>query len=226
MVSIPAPGLILSSDGRHFLVVEGLTVGRGPDNGLLLEDSSVSTHHAVFHQVGGRWTVKDLNSTNGTKLNGSRIQGTTPLSEGDLLKFGAVELRFEEIAGFAAPQPERMIAAPPPLPAPQLPPALPIPPPLPMQIMAPPPLPARRPVVKSKSHAGLWIVLGAGVVLLMLLLGAWFLRDRLMPTKDMQGFLSFREQGGKDPREALTGTVIPIGVKAKPITFTLTKQRS
>ena len=71
MVSTPAPCLLLCSDGRRFPLVEGLTVGRALDNGMLLEDASVSTHHAVFHKVSERWMVKDLNSTNGTKLNGT-----------------------------------------------------------------------------------------------------------------------------------------------------------
>lgn len=212
MVPTPAPCLVLCSDGRRFPLVDGLTVGRGPDNGMLLEDSSVSTHHAVIHKVGERWMVKDLNSTNGTKLNGTRIQGTAPLSDGDFLKFGAVELRVE---GLAAAQPPLAAAFPPPLPAPVRPPALPVsiqlPPPIPSPLTPPmpprPPLPAQRPRVKTKSHLGLWIALGACI--LILLSGAWFLRESFMPGARMKGLLAFREQAGRDPRAAFAEVRAP-----------------
>lgn len=206
MVPAPAPSLVLVADGRRFLLVEGLAVGRAPDNGMYLEDASVSTHHAVFHKVGERWLVKDLNSTNGTKLNGARIQGPMPLTEGDSLKFGAVELRVE---GLALPQPLGMAAFPPPLPVPMLPPALPVssqtPPPLPM--LPPPPPQARRPVVKEKSHLGIWLVLAASI--LLLLSGAWLLRDRFLPDSAMKGMLAFRENAGQDPRTAFAEVTAP-----------------
>ncbi len=214
MVSAFVPFLVLPLDGRRFPLVEGLTAGRGPDNGVLLVDASVSTHHAVFHKVGEGWMVKDLNSTNGTWINGIRIQGKAPLAEGDSLRFGVVELRLE---GIGTPLPSGMVAAPPPLPAPPLQPSLPPPLPLPRQLpppplprpmaAAPPPLPAPRPRPESKSHVGLWIGLTACV--LLLLSGAWFLWDRLLPGGGMQDFLAFREDAGKTPREAFAKALAP-----------------
>lgn len=206
------PCLFLPSDGRRFTLSEGLTAGRGPDNRVLLEDASVSTHHAVFHKIDERWTVKDLNSTNGTWLNGARIQGMATLTEGDSLKFGTLELRIE---GLAASLPAGGMAMPPPLPALALPPPLPPapqprfspPPPLPSPMAAPPPLPVRRPVAGKKSHAGLWITMCACVALLFA--GAWFLWGGRGSGGGMRGVLAFREDAGKAPREAFAGALAP-----------------
>ncbi|MBL0209475.1 MAG: FHA domain-containing protein [Holophagaceae bacterium] len=213
MAAALVPCLVLPADGRRFTLSEGLTVGRAQDNGIFIEDSSVSTHHAVFHKVDERWTVKDLNSTNGTWLNGVRIQGMATLSEGDSLKLGAIQLKIE---GLAPPRPEARAAMPPPLPATVLPPPLPpvqppqrpfSPPPLPSPVAAPPPLPVRRPVAGGKSHTGLWITLGAGVVLL--LGGAWFLWSGLIQGGNLRGVLAFRENAGKNPREAFAEAMAP-----------------
>jgi len=73
----------------HELVEQTFTVGRLPDNDLELSDISVSSHHAVLTLDGGDYTLKDLGSTNGTKVNGER--GTDwKLSDGDSIHFGKV----------------------------------------------------------------------------------------------------------------------------------------
>jgi hypothetical protein len=76
------------------LIEERVTVGRALDNLLRLEDGTVSHHHAVFIQDAGDYKLRDLNSTNGTRVNGMRIV-ETKLNNGDQVRMGAVEMRFE-----------------------------------------------------------------------------------------------------------------------------------
>jgi hypothetical protein len=72
-----------------------LTVGRAEDNDLVLADSEVSRHHARFERDGAGWLVFDLESTNGTWVNGENIQKSA-IAEGDDLAFGRV--RFTILA--------------------------------------------------------------------------------------------------------------------------------
>jgi pSer/pThr/pTyr-binding forkhead associated (FHA) protein len=72
------------------------TVGRSDDNVVVLDgDDYASGRHArVESGLDGTWVI-DLGSTNGTYVNGERIEGRTRLHEGDLLQVGDTELRFE-----------------------------------------------------------------------------------------------------------------------------------
>ena len=70
-------------------------VGRHGTNAVVLEDGSVSGEHAEIALRRGRWWVRDLESTNGTLINGARIDGPTPLGPGDLVQFGRVSGRFD-----------------------------------------------------------------------------------------------------------------------------------
>jgi len=76
---------------------ERLTVGRAMDNIIRLEDGTVSHHHAMFLIEGGDYKLRDLNSTNGTRVNGMRIV-ETKLHNGDQVRLGSVEMRFESDA--------------------------------------------------------------------------------------------------------------------------------
>ncbi|MDH3591639.1 MAG: FHA domain-containing protein, partial [Planctomycetota bacterium] len=83
---------------EHELVLEGpLSVGRSPAAGLTLETAGVSREHALFKQTSdGRWAVKDLDSTNGTLVNGQAIK-VTRLSHGDQIQFGKdVTVTFDD----------------------------------------------------------------------------------------------------------------------------------
>jgi pSer/pThr/pTyr-binding forkhead associated (FHA) protein len=73
-----------------------LTIGRAGDNTIpLTGDDFASAHHARI-EAGrdGVWIV-DLNSTNGTFVNGARLDGRRKLREGDVVQVGETELRFE-----------------------------------------------------------------------------------------------------------------------------------
>jgi pSer/pThr/pTyr-binding forkhead associated (FHA) protein len=59
-----------------------------------LEDGTVSHHHAMFLIEAGDYKLRDLNSTNGTRVNGMRIV-EAKLNNGDQVRLGSVEMRFE-----------------------------------------------------------------------------------------------------------------------------------
>ena len=87
--------LVRSSDSgedRHRTAIssEVLTVGRRPSNQLCLTDPTVSGKHADLRITDGELILTDLESTNGTLVNGDRIQGSVRLQGGDIVHFGQV----------------------------------------------------------------------------------------------------------------------------------------
>jgi len=90
--------LVLLSEGltgRTFeLKAEKTTVGRVPDNTFEIPEASVSSHHAEIHLRGNEVFIKDLNSTNGTFVNGEKVSEVV-LKPGQILRLGMVEMRLE-----------------------------------------------------------------------------------------------------------------------------------
>ena len=74
------------------------TVGRDPSNDIVLTDRSVSGHHAVIRRYDSEWVLADLESRNGTLVNGAVVSGEMGISGGDIVQFGAVraQLAFDE----------------------------------------------------------------------------------------------------------------------------------
>jgi pSer/pThr/pTyr-binding forkhead associated (FHA) protein len=72
-------------------------IGRADYNDLMLPDDSVSTVHAKLQRREGIWMIVDLNSTNGTFVDGERVPGEAPLAPGSLLRFGEVRAFFEPV---------------------------------------------------------------------------------------------------------------------------------
>lgn len=70
------------------------TIGRTDDNFILLSDSSISRHHARIFREGERYTLMDLGSSNGTRLNGKAVAIPQVLSPQDRVHFGNVEFVF------------------------------------------------------------------------------------------------------------------------------------
>ncbi len=104
--------LTINIPGQPSLTVklerERHTLGRAPDNDILIDTPVVSRHHAVFERSGEGWTCTDLGSRNGTRLDGNRIQ-KIPLQEGMHLTLGkdprqAVTLTFQLTAQAGAAQ--------------------------------------------------------------------------------------------------------------------------
>lgn len=70
------------------------TIGRDPTNRIILSDEKCSRRHCDVYCDGGQWRIRDLNSRNGTRINGERVSGVIPMSEGDAIRIGGAELLF------------------------------------------------------------------------------------------------------------------------------------
>ena len=89
----------------HDLVEETYTIGGAPENSIQLDEPSVSGRHAELVLAAENCHLKDLDSTNGTLVNGQPVT-EVQLRAGDRIRFGKVEACFEcEIAGSAQPLP-------------------------------------------------------------------------------------------------------------------------
>jgi len=160
-----------------------VNIGRADYNDLVLPDESVSTSHAKLQRREGVWVLVDLDSTNGTFIDGDQIKGDAPLAPGATVRFGDISLVFEPTDDAAAVGKgggtrvmEQMIMSPPPTrPAP----AVPAPAPAPARKAAtakPPTKPApakpkagaKAPVVQEKKGKGCG---GSAAVLLLGVIG-------------------------------------------------------
>jgi len=79
--------------GEYMLDKEVLTIGRKEDNDICIENLAVSGHHAKLLTIFDDSFLEDLNSTNGTYVNGKPI-GKHPLKHGDVIIIGKHELRY------------------------------------------------------------------------------------------------------------------------------------
>jgi hypothetical protein len=86
-------------DKRYEITAVASTIGRSPQNEIVINDPEMSRRHAQIVQKGEGFTVEDLGSTNGTFVNGQRCMGSTPLHHGDRIEFGdTVSLIFYQTA--------------------------------------------------------------------------------------------------------------------------------
>jgi hypothetical protein len=90
------PKALLVVSGRRLLVPpRGGAIGRSRDCDIVLEDSSISRRHAELRPEGASWTIEDLGSTNGVRVNGLTVHGAHQLRSGDRIEVGSTEILFE-----------------------------------------------------------------------------------------------------------------------------------
>ncbi len=65
-----------------------ITMGRKSDNIVVLDDKYVSSHHVKIYKRNNEYVIEDLDSTNGTKVNETRIENRVTLRTGDVIKVG------------------------------------------------------------------------------------------------------------------------------------------
>jgi pSer/pThr/pTyr-binding forkhead associated (FHA) protein len=132
---------------RLFVRTPVVNIGRADYNDFVLPDESVSTTHAKLQRREGVFVLVDLDSTNGTFVDGERVKGEAPLAPGATVRFGDVTLVFEptdDAVGVAKGGGTRMIDAMKPAPTPHsIAPAAP----------ASPAAPARSPAAPTKPKA-------------------------------------------------------------------------
>jgi hypothetical protein len=81
--------------GERFDLFGGLSIGRGAEADLRIEDRFASGIHCRIYSRGPTYYVEDMGSTNGTFLNGGQLRGETALSDLGEIRIGGTEFRFE-----------------------------------------------------------------------------------------------------------------------------------
>ena len=91
------PKLILKFDDRDLsecaVGTHPITIGRLPDNNLVIDNPAVSGRHARVYREGNHYVLEDLKSTNGTFVNERKV-ARTHLSAGDTIKLGETAMQF------------------------------------------------------------------------------------------------------------------------------------
>jgi pSer/pThr/pTyr-binding forkhead associated (FHA) protein len=82
----PTPSIVVKAAGQTQVFSTDFTAGR--QGSLVVSDDHASNHHARFQFAHGMWYVEDLNSTNGTWLNGRRMFSAQRLKKGDKIRIG------------------------------------------------------------------------------------------------------------------------------------------
>jgi HD-GYP domain-containing protein (c-di-GMP phosphodiesterase class II) len=93
--------------GKSFAVTGTLTIGRGPENALSLDDLQISRKHAIIQQSPSGTVIRDLNSGNGTFIGDRRILEYR-LADGDVIRMGSLQLRFD--CNTADDEPEQLLS--------------------------------------------------------------------------------------------------------------------
>lgn len=86
---------VVSAGKRLPVGATGAVIGRSRECDVVLEDADVSRRHAEIRPAGTGWTVADLGSTNGVRVNGRAADGAVALASGDRLELGTVVVSFE-----------------------------------------------------------------------------------------------------------------------------------
>jgi hypothetical protein len=94
----PAKRLVITSGPKAGLEIdlpaEQLTIGRSNESGLVIRDDYTSTHHARLMLWNDSWVVQDLDSTNGTYLDGVRVSVPTPVPMNATVKIGTTSFEL------------------------------------------------------------------------------------------------------------------------------------
>jgi hypothetical protein len=89
-------GALVMSDGRRIELSDHVvSIGRLPECDIALVDSNVSRKHAEVKRHGNDFVIVDLGSTNGTKVNGTWVNGERRLHDGDQINIAATTITFE-----------------------------------------------------------------------------------------------------------------------------------
>jgi hypothetical protein len=90
-----ATAVLLLGTKRMIVGSGGATLGRSRQSDIVVDDPNVSRTHAELRPRGGSWVLTDLGSTNGSSVNGRRIDAPTVVKPGDEIELGTAAMRFE-----------------------------------------------------------------------------------------------------------------------------------
>jgi FhaA, N-terminal domain/FHA domain len=91
----PTRALIAVAGRRLPIPPRGATIGRSRECDVVLDDAGISRRHAEIRPGAEGWTVTDLGSTNGLRVNGRAVRGARLLAPGDRVELGSTEIVFE-----------------------------------------------------------------------------------------------------------------------------------
>lgn len=92
----PAPAAVVLPDGKRVVIgADPVVIGRLPDCAVVLSDPNVSRRHAEVRRVADAVVVRDLGSTNGTRVNGTPVHEQA-LSSGDVISLGSSTVTFDQ----------------------------------------------------------------------------------------------------------------------------------
>jgi pSer/pThr/pTyr-binding forkhead associated (FHA) protein len=155
----------------HELNVDRTTIGRVEDNLFQIAEASVSSHHCEVHLRGNEILIRDLNSTNGTFINGEKITESI-LKPGQTLRLGNVELKLDAPGTPAAPAAAGTPPATPGAPKRQVEATMVIPRGVSLSELEsggrPPGFDTSKEFSKKRNKAGIYFWIGAGIVLLLI----------------------------------------------------------
>lgn len=98
--------ILTSPEGQQVVTLAAVnSLGRHPDSSIQILDKIVSKEHCRILLEDKTWVLHDLDSLNGTFLNGTRLSGRKPLQHGDEFSLGATRARFEQDGAPPAPAP-------------------------------------------------------------------------------------------------------------------------
>ena len=88
-------GFVLTDeDGKRYTLFEINTIGRADDADIIIDDPFISSKHALIVKRGSKLVIQDLNSTNGSFLNGKKIRRPMKLRENDEVILGTKKFTF------------------------------------------------------------------------------------------------------------------------------------
>jgi hypothetical protein len=80
--------------GERIPLLAQSTIGRSRENDVTLDDAVVSSQHARLTWNGRGWVLEDLNSTNGTFVNGKPVERAVAVRQGDVIELGRVKVKL------------------------------------------------------------------------------------------------------------------------------------
>src|SRR5215467_8154013 len=92
---LPTAKLVLHKPGQDLVEMEvtgRVSIGRAFDNVIPLDETCISRYHAMIEPRSGEYWINDLNSRNGTTVNGDLIKSERKLRNGDVIGFGGAAL--------------------------------------------------------------------------------------------------------------------------------------
>ncbi len=79
---------------EYYSIDDSITLGRHGDNNIVIKDPFISKRHFQIMEDEGDYYLEDLNSANGTYLNGDKIFDVVKLNDGDIIRIGQIEFLF------------------------------------------------------------------------------------------------------------------------------------